>query len=275
MRASSVKGFLWLLVVSGCGSVTPLAVDGGAGASGHGGASGVAGQSGASGAAGQGGASGSAGHGGASGVAGQGGAGSGGGRDGGADVGGNPCHGLTEVQCGATPGCQAATCGTCSGGPSFSGCYQPSTENAPPCPGYPCLALCSSLPEGACLARMDCRADYCSGCQTKTFAQCARATDPPPVCPALKCVAACDAVTTLADCEVRTDCHSVFVDPGTCGCAVAGCCAKFSRCADGDKAMCTGMPLCKIATPFCELPYVVSYTGSCYEGCVKKTDCAP
>jgi hypothetical protein len=82
-------------------------------------------------------------------------------------------------------------------------------------------------------------------------------------------------VTTLDQCEARLDCHSVFVDPRTCSCALAGCCEHFNRCADGDKAKCSGMPTCTIATPFCEGDFVVSYTDTCYEGCVQKKDCAP
>ena len=87
---------------------------------------------------------------------------------------------------------------------------------------------------------------------------------------------ACSEVTVLADCEARTDCHSVFQDPGTCGCGSVGCCAKFSRCADGDQADCEGKSVqCEAPTPFCEEPaYVHSYSGACYEGCVKPKDCA-
>jgi hypothetical protein len=86
----------------------------------------------------------------------------------------------------------------------------------------------------------------------------------------------CSQVTTQAECDGRSDCHSVFVDPGTCGCAAAGCCARFNRCADGGKANCnlpTGL-ICAIATPFCEAPYVHSYTTNCYEGCVRQNECA-
>jgi hypothetical protein len=98
-------------------------------------------------------------------------------------------------------------------------------------------------------------------------------------CPGFACPATtCDQVTTEAACDTRTDCHSVYVDPGTCGCASVGCCAHFSRCAAGDHGQCT-MPStfgCAIATPYCESPaYVVSYTSSCYEGCVRADDCAP
>jgi hypothetical protein len=84
----------------------------------------------------------------------------------------------------------------------------------------------------------------------------------------------CDQVTTQAACDSRSDCHSVFVDPGTCGCALAGCCAHFNRCAGGGHADCSGPALCKMAQPFCEAPYVLSYTGSCYEGCVHQSACS-
>jgi hypothetical protein len=163
----------------------------------------------------------------------------------------------------------------------YAGCYQPATEPAPPCPGYLCPppppVACSALNETMCLARTDCRTDYCTGCQAdaKTFAKCAQPTDPYGPCPTNACLAPCSSLTTLDACGARLDCHSVFFDPGTCGCAVAGCCAHFQKCVDGGKAACTGMVACTIVKPYCELPYVVSYSGSCYEGCVKQTDCAP
>ncbi len=97
------------------------------------------------------------------------------------------------------------------------------------------------------------------------------------VCPAAPCPS-CSSVTTLNECELRSDCHSVFTDPGTCGCAAVGCCARFSRCADGDLAVCTPPQTfaCTTAEPFCESPaYVHSYANSCYEGCVAPKDCAP
>ena len=212
MPGFAIGGALVLLAAlgdAGCGSVTSLGADGGAGTTGGTSAGTTGGTTG--------GASGSVGQGGG-GAAGQGGAGQGGAQ------GGNPCQGLAEAQC---------------------------------------------------LATTSCRADYCAGCQAKVFAGCSRPVDPPPSCPAIKCVAPCSSVTTLSDCEARTDCHSVFMDPGTCGCGAPGCCAHFSSCADGDKANCKGPALCRAATPFCELPFVVSYTGTCYEGCVNMKDCAP
>jgi hypothetical protein len=82
---------------------------------------------------------------------------------------------------------------------------------------------------------------------------------------------------TLEECEARPECHSVFQDPGTCGCATVGCCARFSFCADGAEADCTGeQVMCDALTPFCDNPaYVNSYSGFCYEGCVDPKDCAP
>ena len=86
--------------------------------------------------------------------------------------------------------------------------------------------------------------------------------------------ASCGQVTTQTECDARSDCHSVFVDPGTCGCAAAGCCAHFNRCADGGHANCSGPVACMAPQPFCEAPYVLSYTGVCYEGCVRQSECA-
>jgi hypothetical protein len=81
-------------------------------------------------------------------------------------------------------------------------------------------------------------------------------------------------LTTQADCDAQSGCHSVFVDPGTCDCATSGCCTQFSRCAVGPANCNGGNVACKIAAPSCEAPYVVSYSGICYEGCVLATACA-
>lgn len=273
MRVSS-SGVVVAAVLGlwGCGAVTPLGADGGGGQGGSGSAgSGSAG-------------AGSAGTG--SGQAGSGSAGTGSGQGGTAgplDAGveapppdaGNPCRGLTEPVCRAKAGCAAGMCSGCTGGPSFAGCYQPATEAPPPCPGFACPPLCQGLSQQACAARSDCRVDTCPGCQTPTFTRCAQLNDPQPICPAIACVQPCSQVTTLAACETRPDCHSVYEDPRTCGCAAIGCCAKFARCADADKAICAAMPTCRVATPYCEGDFVVSYTANCFEGCVRKKDCAP
>ncbi|HEX2658436.1 MAG TPA: hypothetical protein VHU40_09195 [Polyangia bacterium] len=86
---------------------------------------------------------------------------------------------------------------------------------------------------------------------------------------------ACSALTTLAACDARGDCHSVFTDPQKCGCPTLGCCATFARCVAGGRATCTGSPTCEAPTPYCEGPYVVSYTAFCYDGCVRATACSP
>jgi hypothetical protein len=95
-------------------------------------------------------------------------------------------------------------------------------------------------------------------------------------CPGAQC-RTCAEATTLEECEARPDCHSVFHDPGTCTCGGLGCCAEFLRCADGDLASCEEVNVsCDSVTPYCENPvYVVSYTNTCYEGCVAPKDCAP
>ena len=84
----------------------------------------------------------------------------------------------------------------------------------------------------------------------------------------------CSEVTTQAACDARDDCHSVFEDPGTCGCASLGCCAHFKSCADGNWASCLGPASCEMMEPFCEPPYVIAYKDLCYEGCVQQDDCA-
>jgi len=97
------------------------------------------------------------------------------------------------------------------------------------------------------------------------------------VCPGEACNV-CDTLTTREACDASAECHSVFVDPNTCGCASKGCCAKFSRCVRGKQALCTPPATlgCEAPTPFCDSPaYVVSYTATCYEGCVAPADCAP
>lgn len=88
-------------------------------------------------------------------------------------------------------------------------------------------------------------------------------------------LARCSDITTETECNARSDCHSVFEDPHNCACAALGCCARFRACADGDKANCSGPAACAMPTPYCEGPYLVAYQGSCFEGCVKQTDCAP
>ena len=83
---------------------------------------------------------------------------------------------------------------------------------------------------------------------------------------------ACSQLTAQTACEARSDCYAVFVDPSTCGCAAAGCCARFDHCAAGTPS-CNGSVSCTTATPHCEGPYVVSYASGCYQGCVRQSAC--
>jgi hypothetical protein len=188
------------------------------------------------------------------------------------------CNGLTEIACQGRGDCQTEHCPICDGGVGFAGCSA-SGQPAVQCPAACLGAPCGQLNEGLCKSRSDCTAEYCPNCSGgQTFAGCAAPGGAGIACPAYACPAPapCASVTTLAACDARTDCHSVFVDPGTCRCGAVGCCAHFSRCADGGKASCKGTPLCQIATPYCEAPaFVVSYTANCYEGCVRSSECGP
>jgi len=85
----------------------------------------------------------------------------------------------------------------------------------------------------------------------------------------------CSAAIVLAYCDARPGCHPVFIDQMVCGCSAPGCCIHYQRCTEGKKATCTPPAEfgCTIQQPRCEGPYVVGYTSSCYEGCVRATDC--
>jgi len=195
------------------------------------------------------------------------------------DTSGIACQQLNEAECRARTDCAAGRCEGACGGPSgFFECYDPAREPPPSCPdsGVLCPEACSALTdEASCTARPDCRANRCPICDgSSSFFTCAPATTSGILCPAIACPAGCSIATTQAACDARPECHSVFTDPGTCDCAAAGCCARFSQCANG-KAVCTPPPVtCKIVQPYCEGPaYVLSYTTNCYEGCVPAAAC--
>jgi hypothetical protein len=100
--------------------------------------------------------------------------------------------------------------------------------------------------------------------------------DPINICPAMPCPLTCAQMATRDACEARSDCHPVFVDGRDCNCAALGCCTRFTRCADGATAVCQAPPItCDAVAPYCEGPYVVAYSGGCFEGCVLASDCAP
>jgi hypothetical protein len=139
-------------------------------------------------------------------------------------------------------------------------------------------AACRGLDEAGCRARADCAVGSCPDCSGGTpFTGC---YDPKLelgwACPAIACAPAdCDQQTTEAACRARSECHPVYRDPGTCLCAQPGCCMMFDACADGAQANCKGPALCKSLPPTCEGQFTLGFANSCYEGCVKKSDCAP
>ena len=185
------------------------------------------------------------------------------------------CSTLSEATCKMRSDCTPGYCQGCTGGQTFAGCTAQGMGVA--CPALLCASPCSGLGETACTSTSGCTPEYCPNCDGgQTFQGCAAPGGPGIAC-GVECVgSACSTVATESACDARTDCHSVFIDPGTCGCAGVGCCAHFARCADGAKASCTGTVVCKTTTPFCDAPaFVVSYTASCYEGCVRPSECAP
>lgn len=74
-----------------------------------------------------------------------------------------------------------------------------------------------------------------------------------------------------AACLTRDDCHASF-QVTQCR-NILGYCAQFLTCAD-EQANCTGPANCDIVEPFCAGPYVISYTQTCYGGCVRADQCA-
>jgi hypothetical protein len=75
------------------------------------------------------------------------------------------------------------------------------------------------------------------------------------------------------DCIARGDCYPVFTSDEPCNNI---CCAShFARCEQGYEAHCRGTPVCQLLEPNCVGPFVVAYSGSCYDGCVLISECAP
>ena len=211
----------------------------------------------------------------------------GGGNGGTTGVGGS--HGGTTGAGGATGGATGAggaggstgkTCGGIAGQPCATGEF--CEMSAATCKVSDGFGTCKVKPQGC----VDIYQPVC-GCDRKTYSTdcdrqaagvskdydgaCATADAGIPDAPA----GTCSQVTTQTACDLRSDCHSVFVDPGNCTCSAAGCCARFNTCANGGHAQCSGKPMCELATPHCEAPaYVVSYTGLCFEGCVHPSACA-
>ncbi len=187
------------------------------------------------------------------------------------------CHGLDQAAC-AAAGELGCTAGTCCG--AFISCLDPG--DPPQICAADCVDPCAGLDESTCQATPACRADYCPACSPGStyFASCDPVGSPPPTCQPLPCPPPlpCDQLTTLADCDARSDCHSVY-QADLCGCADC-CCTFFGRCATGGSANCTGPAFCNSAPPDCSNPackgmFAVSYANGCYEGCVLASECGP
>lgn len=180
------------------------------------------------------------------------------------------CEQLDEDGCDA-PGCARHYCNGCFGREFFAACY---SGEMPDCPDPDCPESCSILDEDACLGVGDnCRADYCPFCPGQVFVGCSRPVDPPPACPPVACP--CDGLDEGA-CRAEGECHGVYAYDEPCLCDAPGCCMRFERCAEGRYTDCEGADLlCEITPPFCDPPFVVSFEGICYEGCVRPDACGP
>jgi hypothetical protein len=192
-----------------------------------------------------------------------------------------PCSSLAESQCQARSDCHSGYCADCSGAQEFTQCLGPNEAGA--CPAFACPPpSCAGRDQMTCQATPGCGVISCPNCNGgENFIGCGIKGEEVP-CPAIQCPAPppCADVTTQEGCDARSDCHPVFVENSICACAPAGCCARFSRCADGGKALCKGPtgPTpggCLSQPPFCDgVAYIASYTSTCYEGCVPPSECA-
>jgi hypothetical protein len=195
---------------------------------------------------------------------------------GGGHDGASACENLDESDCRARTDCTVGTCAQCSGGQAFAGCYDSAHPSPPACLAIPCPSGCATLDETSCRARTDCQAVTCNPCGTGSyFAACIVAGANNIGCPAVSCPISCAQIADQATCDASGICHSVFTNSGACDCAPAGCCTHYSGCADGAKATCAppSTLACKSLAPDCEGPYVLSYTSTCYEGCVLSSEC--
>ena len=129
------------------------------------------------------------------------------------------CIGHDVTSCEAAAGCQAEYLDT-----SYWGCFpiEPQAISSPP-------PACSTLAVGDCTGRDDCIAVYtavAAGSTSTKFLRCDSEAPPPPP------PAACDTLTTEADCTARADCDPVYTGYD-CTCDSSGCTCKtevFASC---------------------------------------------
>jgi hypothetical protein len=190
------------------------------------------------------------------------------------------CAGFSETSCKATSGCRPEYCPSCAGGLAFVGCTAPGSPSIScglPCPNMPSSCVGVDLP--GCNARPWCTPYQCPDCMGgQLYAGCGAVGGAPIECGPCA-LPPCTDVTTQAQCDARTDCHSVFANFG-CECTLPGCCATFISCGGGATANCSGPSdgsiTCKMTVPTCPIGYVLSFTTDCYEGCVPpRPECLP
>jgi hypothetical protein len=141
-------------------------------------------------------------------------------------------------------------------------------DSGPPCSWLNDPATCTN--SGRCTVAT------CPACDgLMTFAGCTDPGDMAPSCdPNPICVHPCNQITTQDACSVNTVCHPVFWDNQPCSCPTQDCCMHFAFCAPNAKAQCIPPPLlCAQPPPVCDTGFEVSYSGTCYEGCVKTVEC--
>jgi hypothetical protein len=183
------------------------------------------------------------------------------------------CESLSEAEC-ALSNCRSKTCQDCEGRPAATLCFG---TVEPSCPDLICPPPCTDLNETECRAEPNrCVAHTCPECDGgSTFTVCAGPNDPIPGCPPPHCPECAE--LGEQGCADSPECHRVFAQlQDECLCDAPGCCHEFVGCADGAQALCEDDNLsCRMLAPYCAGPYVISYEGFCYEGCVLAGDCDP
>ncbi len=166
---------------------------------------------------------------------------------GGAGAGGIGAGGMGAggIGAGGTGGMDA---GVCPAGQMWCpGCTSGSGTCASACPGFACPA-----PDADCLGPL-----------------CSQDADSSP-----DLSVSCSQIRTQAECDQRSDCHSVSYGQQPCTCTTPGCCQRFDYCVDGGTTPCSGTITCTSPTQYCEPPYVPQYSNGCYWGCVLTSKCA-
>ncbi len=195
----------------------------------------------------------------------------GGGSDvGPADISGGP-HDVGPSELGVTC-CTDLECPGCNGtiyriggcGPEW--CEPPFPEQCGP-PVPPEMCDCTRFGETECLsapALLGCKPHLCDN----QFAGCIASNEFPP------CNPDCGVWNTEESCIGAGNCHAVYQNT-KCDCDQPGCCLEFQICADGP-AICLAPAGCPSAMADCGRNHVPSYVEpDCFEGCVRRQDCAP